>query len=56
MGDVGASVGAFAPVALTPVVESLRREMEHSISYFNELAGGPENGSAHLLDSNIDWG
>jgi len=28
----------------------------HTLSYFNELAGGPENGSAHLLDSNIDWG
>lgn len=28
----------------------------HSLSYFNELAGGPANGHAHLLDSNIDWG
>jgi hypothetical protein len=28
----------------------------HSLSYFNELAGGPANGSAHLVDSNIDWG
>lgn len=28
----------------------------HSFAYFNELAGGPENGHAHLLDSNIDWG
>jgi hypothetical protein len=28
----------------------------HSLSYFNELAGGPRNGAAHLLDSNIDWG
>ena len=28
----------------------------HSLSYFNEAAGGPENGSAHLLESNIDWG
>jgi hypothetical protein len=26
------------------------------MSYFNELAGGPENGHAHLVDSNIDWG
>jgi 4-amino-4-deoxy-L-arabinose transferase-like glycosyltransferase len=24
--------------------------------YFNELAGGPENGYRHLIDSNIDWG
>lgn len=28
----------------------------HSISYFNELAGGPRNGALHLLNSNIDWG
>jgi hypothetical protein len=27
-----------------------------SLSYFNELAGGPANGHRHLLDSNIDWG
>jgi len=25
-------------------------------SYFNELAGGPENGWKHLLGSNFDWG
>ncbi len=28
----------------------------HSLSYFNELVGGPRNGHAHLLNSNIDWG
>ena len=28
----------------------------YSLSYFNELAGGPKGGHAHLLDSNIDWG
>lgn len=27
----------------------------HSLSYFNELAGGPKNGHAHLLDGNLDW-
>lgn len=27
----------------------------HSLSYFNELAGGPRNGHAHLLDGNLDW-
>ncbi len=26
------------------------------IQYFNELAGGPENGHKVLIDSNIDWG
>jgi hypothetical protein len=28
----------------------------HFISYFNELAGGPNNGHRCLLNSNIDWG
>lgn len=28
----------------------------HSLSYFNELAGGPLGGPRHLLHSNIDWG
>jgi len=28
----------------------------HSLSYFNELVGGPRGGHAHLLDSNLDWG
>lgn len=28
----------------------------HSLSYFNELAGGPRGGPAHLIDGNVDWG
>jgi Dolichyl-phosphate-mannose-protein mannosyltransferase len=28
----------------------------HSLSYFNELVGGPRNGHYYLLDSNIAWG
>lgn len=28
----------------------------HSLSYFNELVGGPTGGHVHLLDSNIAWG
>jgi len=28
----------------------------HSLSYFNELAGGPRAGYRHLLHSNTDWG
>jgi len=27
----------------------------HSLSYFNELAGGPGNGHSHLANSNTDW-
>jgi hypothetical protein len=28
----------------------------HSLSYFNELAGGPRDAPAHLLDSGVDLG
>jgi hypothetical protein len=28
----------------------------HSLSYFNEVAGGPRSGPRFLLDSNTDWG
>lgn len=28
----------------------------HQLAYFNEIAGGPDNGSAYLVDSNLDWG
>ena len=28
----------------------------HWMSYFNEAAGGPQNGHDWLVDSNIDWG
>ncbi|MBN1641401.1 MAG: glycosyltransferase family 39 protein [Anaerolineae bacterium] len=28
----------------------------HYLTYYNELAGGPENGWRYVVDSNIDWG
>jgi len=28
----------------------------HSLSYFNELIGGPSHGYQHLINSNLDWG
>jgi Dolichyl-phosphate-mannose-protein mannosyltransferase len=28
----------------------------HYLAYFNWASGGPSNGSAHLIDSNLDWG
>lgn len=43
----------IAVVLLAPW--SLRFQPEH-LAYFNEFAGGPEGGAAHLLDSNLDWG
>jgi len=37
-------------------VISAVRIAPHFIAYFNELAGGPENGRFFLTDSSIDWG
>lgn len=28
----------------------------HSMSFFNQLAGGPWGGPAYLVDANVDWG
>jgi 4-amino-4-deoxy-L-arabinose transferase-like glycosyltransferase len=47
---------ALAGTALAWSVASSLMIYPHSLSYFNELVGGPEQGSAHLVDSNLDWG
>lgn len=47
-----------AAVALLPVWSLVVAVIAYPlfIPYFNELAGGPENGYRHLVDSNFDWG
>jgi hypothetical protein len=47
--------GIVVGAAVFSVVSSLMT-YPHSLSYFNELAGGPLNGADRLLDANIDWG
>ncbi len=42
--------------ALSWTVASSLWHFPHSLSYFNELAGGPTNGHRHLRDANLDWG
>ena len=37
-------------------ITSSLRYFPHSLSYFNELGGGPVRGHEHLINSNIDWG
>jgi hypothetical protein len=46
----------FAIVALLLMSVSSLRICPHSLSYFNEAAGGLENGGFHLLSSNFAWG
>jgi hypothetical protein len=50
-------VAAVAVLALLGwSVASSLSAYPHSLSYFNELGGGPDLGHEHLVDSNIDWG
>jgi 4-amino-4-deoxy-L-arabinose transferase-like glycosyltransferase len=46
----------FAAAATAWAVSSSLLVYPHSLSYFNELVGGPANGSLYLVNSNIDWG
>lgn len=49
-------VGSFVAIGMTAAAVSSLWVYPHSLSYFNELVGGPRNGHYHLLNSNIDWG
>jgi hypothetical protein len=49
-------VATIAGLALAWSVVSSLGVYPHSLSYFNELAGGPRGGHYHLHNSNIDWG
>jgi 4-amino-4-deoxy-L-arabinose transferase-like glycosyltransferase len=44
-----------AGLALWHAGESLRAR-PHYLAYFNQAAGGSENGWRHLVDSSLDWG
>lgn len=46
----------IAALALCWSVGSSLAVYPHSLSYFNELVGGPMGGHHHLVDSNIAWG
>ena len=46
----------IAVLALLASVGSSLVVWPHSLSYFNEYAGGPMKGHRYLLDANIDWG
>lgn len=50
------TIAFVAAAAMVWSVGSSLSVYPHSLSYFNELVGGPKNGHYHLLSSNIDWG
>jgi len=47
---------ALAVLAVCGNLVSLARVHPGELSYFNALAGGPEQARWHLIDSNLDWG
>jgi 4-amino-4-deoxy-L-arabinose transferase-like glycosyltransferase len=46
---------ALAGLLLWQAFESVSIYPDY-LAYFNQLAGGPQNGYLHLVDSNLDWG
>jgi hypothetical protein len=48
--------GSVASAALAWSIASSLWVYPHSLSYFNELVGGPTGGPKHLIHSNVDWG
>lgn len=49
-------VRTLLTVALAVLLPFSLRFHPEQLAYFNEFAGGPRGGRAHLLDSNLDWG
>lgn len=47
--------GLVVALSVWYVIASLN-VFPHYLAYFNELAGGPDKGYQHLVDSNLDWG
>jgi 4-amino-4-deoxy-L-arabinose transferase-like glycosyltransferase len=49
---------AWAAIALplAAIVAAAAWIHPHYLAYFNAASGGPSGGSAHLIDSNLDWG
>jgi hypothetical protein len=48
--------GSLIGLSLLATMITTLRVYPHQLAYFNELSGGPEHGSEHLLGSNLDWG
>jgi len=46
----------FIAILLLWYVISSLSVYPHYLAYFNEFAGGPDNGYKYVVDSNLDWG
>ncbi|MFH1451412.1 MAG: glycosyltransferase family 39 protein [bacterium] len=47
---------AFLGILIAWQAFSVINVYPHFLAYFNELAGGPNNGYTYAVDSNLDWG
>lgn len=52
----GGLMGLLVTYSIVLSLSSSLWAYPHSLSYFNEVIGGPLNGHKHLLNSNLDWG
>jgi hypothetical protein len=50
------AAGAFVGACLAATVAATASIHPHYLAYFNWASGGPDRGSEHLIDSNLDWG
>jgi hypothetical protein len=50
------TLAGMAVAAVTAQATTSIRIAPEYLSYFNQFAGGPENGYRYLGDSNVDWG
>src|SRR5690606_30169200 len=48
-------LGVLVAGAMSWSVTSSLRTYPHNLVYFNEWAGGSENGYRHMLGSSLDW-
>ncbi len=49
-------VHSFSSACVLAIIASTLSVYPHQLAYFNELAGGSDQGRQHLLGSNLDWG
>ncbi len=50
------SLGGLTIACLAGSIWSTASVSPHFLAYFNFIGGGPDRGSEHLIDSNLDWG
>jgi hypothetical protein len=50
------AAGAVIGLAIVGTFGAAATIHPHYLAYFNAISGGPDRGSEHLIDSNLDWG